>query len=85
MYKIFFIAGSIVLLLAGVFLPSWYIALPGLLLLSAFMPMVGLVCGFVLDILFGLSPILPNLFNYPFMLMALVVGFLSLFLRTYLR
>jgi len=85
MYKNIWIGFSLILLIAGIFLPSWYIALPGLLLLSAPSPVFGVVFGFILDILFGASPFLPDPLNFPFMFGALAVGLLSLFLRKYIR
>jgi|GEM_PF-4421985 len=83
--KNIFILVAFVLVLLGIFFPSWYIGLPGLLLLAAFVPIGGIAAGFVYDVYFGASPFLPQVINYPFMLTALVMGIFSLFLRDHIR
>ncbi len=85
MYTKLFFGIGLVLILAGVFLPMWYVALVGLLLISIASPFSGIVCGFILDLLFGMPPSLPALIAFPFMFAALAAGLISLLLKDYIR
>jgi hypothetical protein len=74
-----------ILVVLGIFIPAWFVSLLGLILLSVAFPFAGVGVGFFLDILYGSSPFLPLIVNYPWMLCALLVGLISFFLRGYIR
>lgn len=83
--KIVAIIFSLILIVAGALLPMWLLAFAGLLLFSGLLPFFGIPAGFLLDIIFGVPPIIPEVVGYPFMFVALVMGIISIVLRRFLR
>lgn len=79
------IAIACALVLLGLFIPLWYVAIAGLILLCATVPFAGIGVGFLLDIIYGVPPLLPLWLSFPWLALASVIGVLSLLIRTYIR
>jgi hypothetical protein len=76
---------AFLLILAGLLIPLWYIAVAGLVLLAVMLPIAGVFAGFGLDIIYGAPSMLPVFLSFPCLLAACLIGLGSLFLRTYIR
>lgn len=81
--KVRYIAAAVVAL--GLVLPSFIIGLVGLIALSMYMPFAGLLAGFLMDIVFGPPPWLPQVIAYPFTILAAALAVGAIALSKYVR
>jgi hypothetical protein len=69
----------------GLVLPSFIIASVGLIALSIYMPLAGLLAGFLMDIVFGPPAWLPHPIAYPFTILAAALSLGAIVLAKYIR
>lgn len=69
----------------GLALPSFIVGFIGLIVLSMYMPLAGILAGFLMDIVFGPPSWMPQIVAYPFTILATGLAIGAIALSKYVR